>query len=403
MPIRAAAGGAAKPVREPWLENPLGYLIGSERIDTFFASIYEREALVVVHNDAGRFAGLLSIDDIDRLVTSVDLREGQLDLADASRQLKRTDYLDSAGYVDRGAVADLHRAGATIILQQAHQLEPLLGRFCRALEYFFSAHVQTNLYLTPPNAQGFRTHYDNHDVFVIQIAGEKMWRLYEKPIDTPFRGEAFEAGKYESGDLKQEFVLKAGDCAYVPRGLMHDAVTSGAEPSLHITVGLITRTWADLTLEAVSEAALRTPDLRRSLPAGYARAGFDREAARAELRRLVERLAHAVQLDPALDLIIYTFIRSRPADNRFAVRDATRPIGADERFRAGPHAPFRIAEDGDKLVVIAPGGELEFAPEARSALERALGGEIFTPAQLSVEKADELTAKLLAYGLIARA
>jgi lysine-specific demethylase/histidyl-hydroxylase NO66 len=389
-------------VREPWLEDPLGYVIGAERIETFFACIYEREALVVAHGDAMRFAGLLTVDDVDRLVTSVDLREGQLDLADASRQLHRSDYLDSAGYVDRGAVADLHRAGATIILQQAHQLEPPLGRFCRALEYVFSAHVQTNLYLTPPNAQGFRTHYDNHDVLVIQITGEKVWRLYEKPIDTPFRGEPFEAGKYESGDLKQEFVLKAGDCAYVPRGLMHDAVTSGAEPSLHITVGLITRTWADLMLEAVSEAALRTPDLRRSLPAGFAHAGYDREAARTELRRLVELLAREVQLDPALDLTIDTFIRSRPADNRFALRDATRPIDADERFRVALHALFRITEDGDRLLVIAPGGELEFAPSARPALDRALGGEAFTLAQLAVEKADELTAKLLAYGLIAR-
>ncbi len=390
-------------MREPWLKDPLGYLIGAGRAEEFFARIYEREALVVAHGDAKRFDGLLSIDDIDRMVTSVDLREGQLDLADAARQLRRSEYVDSAGYVDRGAVADLHRAGATIILQQAHQSVAPLGRYCRALEHVFSAHVQTNLYLTPPNAQGFRTHYDNHDVLVVQVAGEKAWRLYEKPIDTPYRGEAFEAGKYESGELKQEFVLKAGDCAYVPRGLMHDAMTSGAEPSLHITVGLITRTWADLMLEAVSEAALRTPDLRRSLPPGYARPGFDREAARAELARLAELLAREVKLDPALDLNIDTFIRSRPADNRFAVRDAARTIGADERFRANPYAPFRIAEDGDKLVVIAPGGELDFTPAARPALERALGGETFTPAQLGDDAPDALTAKLLAYGLVARA
>jgi len=390
-------------VREPWLEDPLGYLIGAGRITEFFASIYEREALVVPHGDAKRFKGLLSIDDVDRLVTSVDLREGQLDLADVSRRLQRSAYVDSAGFVDRGAVADLHRAGATIILQQAHQLEPALGRFCRALEYVFSCHVQTNLYLTPPNAQGFRTHYDNHDVLIAQIEGEKLWRLYDKPIDTPFRGEAFEAGKFESGELKQEFVLKAGDCAYVPRGLMHDAITSGTEPSLHVTVGLITRTWADLMLEAVSEVALRTTDLRRSLPAGYARPGFDREAARADLRRLVELIAREVQLDPALDLSIDTFIRSRPADNRHAVRDATRPVGAGDRFRAARFAPYRIAEDGDKLVVVAPGGELEFEPAARAALERALNGEVFAPSQLGVEAPEAMTAKLLDYGLVMRA
>lgn len=388
---------------EPWLDDPLGYLIGPERVGDFFARVYESEALVVHRDEPERFASLLSIDAVDRLVTSVDLREGQLDLADASRRLMRSDYMDTSGYVDRGAVADHHRAGATIILQQAHQVEPSLGRFCRALEHVFSCHVQTNLYLTPPNAQGFKTHYDNHCVLVIQIAGEKAWRLYEKPVDTPFRGEAFELGKHQSGELKQEFVLKAGDCAYVPRGLMHDAIASGSEPSLHVTVGLITRTWADLMLEAVSEVALRTPALRKSLPAGYASAGFDRAAARAKLRALAETVAREAQLDPALDLLADNFIRSRAADNRFAVRDAARPVTASARFLAQPHTPHRIAEDGDKLVLIAPGGDLDFPPDRRAALERALSGTPFTPAELNCEHAEAMTARLLSYGLIVRA
>ena len=388
---------------EPWLDDPLGYLIGAERVGDFFARIYESEALVVHHKQPKRFEGLLSIDAVDRLVTNVDLREGQLDLADAARRLMRSDYMDAAGYVDRGAVADHHRGGATIILQQAHQLEPSLGRFCRGLEHVFSAHVQTNLYLTPPNAQGFKTHYDNHCVLVLQIAGEKAWRLYEKPVDTPFRGEEFELGKHESGELKQEFVLKAGDCAYVPRGLMHDAMTSGTEPSLHVTVGLITRTWADLMLEAVSEVALRTPALRKSLPAGYARPGVDRDAARATLRTIAETVAREVQLDSALDLLADNFIRSRAADNRFAVRDATKPVASTDKFRAQPHTPHRIAEDGEKLVLIAPGGDLDFPAERRGALERAMSGTPFTPADLQCENAEALTARLLSYGLIVRA
>ncbi|HYD72657.1 MAG TPA: cupin domain-containing protein [Candidatus Binatia bacterium] len=388
---------------EPWLDDPLGYLIGAGRAGDFFARIYESEALVVHHEQPKRFDGLITIDAVDRLVTSIDLREGQLDLADASRRLMRSDYMDAAGYVDRGAVADHHRAGATIILQQAHQLDPSLGRFCRALEHIFSAHVQTNLYLTPPNAQGFKTHYDNHCVLVLQIAGEKAWRLYEKPVDTPFRGEAFELGKYEPGELKQEFVLKAGDCAYVPRGLMHDAMTSGTEPSLHVTVGLITRTWADLMLEAVSEVALRTPALRKSLPAGYARADLDRDAARAALRTLAETVAREVKLDPALDLLADNFIRSRAADNRFAVRDAAKPVASTDKFRAQPHTPHRIAEDGEKLVLIAPGGDLDFPAERRATLEQALSGAPFTPADLKCENAEALTARLLSYGLIVRA
>lgn len=387
---------------EPWLADPLGYLIGPERVSDFFARIYESEALVVAHNAPKRFDGLLSIDDFDRIVTSVDLKEGQLDLANAQQQVRRSDYVDAGGFVDRGSVADFHRGGATIIMQQAHQIEPSLGRFCRALEYVFSCHVQTNLYLTPPNAQGFRTHYDNHDVLVVQMAGEKAWRLYEKPIDTPYRGEAFEQGKYESGELKHEFVLKAGDCAYVPRGMMHDAQTSGDETSLHITVGLIVRTWADLMLEAVSEVALRTPELRRGLPAGYAHPGFDRTASRAHLNKIAEIVAREIKLDPAMDLLGDTFIRSRAADNRFAIRDAIVPMAPTQRLKRHPFAPFRIAEDNGALAVISPGGELKFGVELKPALERALNGEPFAVADMGIEHADAVAAKLLAYGLLVR-
>jgi bifunctional lysine-specific demethylase and histidyl-hydroxylase NO66 len=388
---------------EPWLDDPIAFLFGAHRVADFFARVYEREALVISHDAPQRFAGLLSIDAVDRLVTSTDLREGQLELADASRSVQKSDYVDSAGFIDRGAVAARHRAGATIILQQAHQIEPPLGRFCRALEHVFSAHVQTNLYLTPPNAQGFRTHFDNHCVLVAQIEGEKAWRLYDKPVDTPYRGERYRSGEHAAGELRQEFVLKAGDCAYVPRGMMHDASTSGEAPSLHITVGLITRTWADLMLEAVSEAALRIPEFRRSLPAGYARADFDRAPARAHLKLLAEKAAQEVALDPALDLMTDSFIRSRAADNRGAIAQASRPIGGNDPFRAARHVPHRLAEDGERLVLIAPGGELAFFPLARPALERALSGALFTPTELGVEHADKIVARLFAYGLIVRA
>ena len=104
-----------------------------------------------------------------------------------------------------------------------------------------------------------------------------------------------------------------------------------------------------------------------------------------------------------MDLNADNFIRSRAADNRHAVRDAARPVLGGERFQAKALSPYRIAEDGDRVVIIAPGGELKFRPEARAALERALSGEVFTPADLASAVAPEdMTAKLLAYGLVSR-
>ena len=38
--------------------------------------------------------------------------------------------------------------------------------------------MQANAYITPPQNQGFSHHYDVHDVFVLQLAGEKEWTIH---------------------------------------------------------------------------------------------------------------------------------------------------------------------------------------------------------------------------------
>ena len=119
----------------------------------------------------------------------------------------------------------------------------------------------------------------------------------------------------------------------MPRGLMHDAENVGDEPSLHITVGLITKTWADLLLESISELALTAPDFRRSLPAGFANRDFDREAARGHFDKLIRQIADGAGMDSAFDLLADNFIRGRRPNvsgviSASAVTRAERPLPA---------------------------------------------------------------------------
>ncbi len=395
---RNGADGSA----EPWGDDPLSYLIAPMTAAEFFDRYYEREPLVISREQRERFAPLLSIESLDALIAGVDLKEGSVDVTDAAREIPRESYISDEGYVDRGVIAHQHRRGATIIVQQLHAWDPTLASFCRALESVFSSHVQTNIYLTPPNAQGFRTHYDAHDVFVLQIAGEKRWRLYNRPAGTPFRGERFESGEHEVGEISHDFVLKAGDVAYVPRGLMHDADTSGTETSLHITTGLIVRTWADLMLEAVSEVALSEPEFRRALPPGYARRDFDRTQAGARFRELARTVGEKAQMDAAMDLSVDNWIRSRAPNTRGAIVDVSRELTPEDRFTARRFIPWRMAEDGDKLVVIAAGGDVDFGPDDRLALDRALSGEPFGLADLAREDAESMVRRLQAFGLVER-
>ncbi|MCL4675526.1 MAG: hypothetical protein KJZ59_05775, partial [Pararhodobacter sp.] len=78
--------------------------------------------------------------------------------------------------------------------------------FCRALESVLSCDLQTNIYLTPDNAQGFRTHYDSHDVIVLQTHGSKTWNIYESPLELPLRSQAFDPQGFTPGKIIDTFV-----------------------------------------------------------------------------------------------------------------------------------------------------------------------------------------------------
>ena len=383
--------------------DPLAFLLGADKADGFLEGSYEREPVIGSAAAADRFRMVVSIDDVDRLVTSTDLKQGDLILADAARGGIDPDvYLDSEGFVDRAVVAAQYRQGATIIVNQAQKFLPGLGALCGGLEHVFSAHVQTNLYLTPPDAQGFPSHFDNHDVFVMQVEGRKHWRLYGTPVTTPYRGERFDSQSHDRGEVTHDFILGPGDCAYIPRGLMHDAGTAGNEPSLHVAIGLITRTWADLMLEAVSEVALREPLFRRSLPAGYARQDFDLADARATMAELATLLAAEVRLEPALDLLADMFIKSRPARNRGRISTGLGGIDAGARFGLASHVAWRLRETAGQLVLTVPGGDLHYAPAMADGVRRALDGAPFTLADLPAEGGAMLLGDLVDYGVVER-
>jgi ribosomal protein L16 Arg81 hydroxylase len=390
-----------------WEEDALGFLTAPVTPEAFLESYYEQKPLINIRNEPDRYADLLTLDIVDHFINSADLREGLVDLTNNRNRIERNDYIDEDGRISRAIVAEEYLNGATIVLPQLHDSIFGLGEFCRALEEVLTCHMQTNIYLTPQVTeegtanQGFPPHYDNHDVFVMQISGSKAWRVYGTAVATPFRGERFELGRHEAGEVTQEFTLNAGDCLYLPRGIMHDAENVGEEPSLHITVGMITKTWADLMLEAVSELALSSPDFRRSLPAGFAQRDFDREPARGHFDRLIKQIGEEAGMDSAFDLLADNFLRGR-RPNVSGVISSSSVAKPDDRYRRRRYAPWNVADDEGKLILIGPGGDLEFNADEGDALDVALSGDAFSAADLKHEKPEDLIRSLWAAGYLER-
>ena len=388
---------------EAIIKDPLSYLISRISKTEFFKTYYEKEALLSKHNDANRFHGLLSIDRIDEIIASTELPPSSLDMVRKEPPIKRSYYTFKNGNIDRGAVIRHYQEGATIILPQLHLADETLAKFCRSLENVFSSHVQTNIYLTPGSSQGFNTHYDDHDVFIIQLSGIKKWRLYQKPIDNPYRGESFNTKDYKSGELQKEFELKEGDCVYIPRGLMHDAISVGEKASLHITVGLIVKKWADLMLEALSEVAIRNPKFRRSLPPGFARPGYNNKSAKIYFDELINEFQKNSNFDEVFEVIKENFIRERNPNLRGSLIDTSSNFLKERQYIRRPNLQARLKRDGIEAIVICGGGDLRFELKAYKVLQVILSGEPFSAASLG-ESEDgstlDMIKKLTAFGII---
>ena len=151
--------------------------------------------------------------------------------------------------------------GATIVLQALHMNWPPLAEFCRMLESELGHPVQANAYFTPRSAQGLPVHHDTHDVFSLQVEGEKRWLVYEPAFELPLKNQRYKAETMgEPGEPVLDITLRAGDTLYLPRGWLHEAMTSETD-SLHITVGVSVYTWIDAFRAAVeacaSDAAFR--------------------------------------------------------------------------------------------------------------------------------------------------
>ena len=265
-----------------WLIDPLPTA-------EFERDYYEQRLFHIRREASPYYAELLSVADLDIVLGTHSASYPDISLVRGDGDVAPGEYTNDGGRIQPLDVARHFDDSATVIFRQLHKRVPTLARLCVALGRRFSSRVQTNVYFTPPDAQGFAPHWDTHDVFVLQISGAKRWSIYDTKVKLPLRGQRFKPGT-PPGDVSEEFELGPGSAVYLPRGLMHSARSTG-QASLHITLGLTAFTWAEFLVESVTAAALEEESLRRNLPREFAREGFPV----AERERLFEEKLAFVQ------------------------------------------------------------------------------------------------------------
>jgi ribosomal protein L16 Arg81 hydroxylase len=236
-----------------------------------------------------------------------------------------------------------------------------LGELVSNLSKQFYQRFQTNIYITPKGSQGFKVHYDTHDVFVLQIHGKKTWKIFkDNPVSLPNKLMEFTPGKYTVGELDQTIVAEAGDLIYIPRGVMHQAETN-YEMSIHVTLGMLGYTWTDLLIESILEYSKTNDALRKFLPRDMLRNG-----AKENFQEYFQDLFSVMSSSISLQESINRFKREVSASQKINIRnlltqgDLVSDMNENTVFKIRQNVLFLIKRKGDNVVLEWQGKEVEF-------------------------------------------
>ncbi len=319
--------------------------------DRFFAEFHGRKPLHIPAGDGAGKRALLDWDGFNALLNQSSIwSANSLKLVRDTVAVTPDQYCrhvqTQSGAVlrpDPAKVAVFLATGASLIAGDAQELTPRLADVSAMLGRAFAAAIGANLYCSFKGVQAFGTHYDLHDVFALQVEGEKVWRLYENraenpvdfPPDTPETRRWLEQSR---GRLMTEVRMRPGDVLYLPRGWYHDALAQDGA-SLHVTFS-VTPLYGRIIFSLLEQAAMQDPAFRAYMPPAAMDGGRPLQA---HLADLGQRLARLAALPAFRDEVAMTQEKLVPRPARFALPQqltltAYRPTGLLGPAFAGPAA-----------------------------------------------------------------
>jgi hypothetical protein len=156
----------------------------------------------------------------------------------------------------RARIAQFHARNYSVRFPELRPLWPQLDRLARALEVLLYQPVTTSAFWSMGGMRA-PVHYDDHDLIVVQLLGEKRWHVADaSELPNTWRGippDTIELGPHSTFDVHP------GDLVYLPRGTLHSV--DSTEESLHLSMGFTPLTLREALLAALDQLS----DVDRSL------------------------------------------------------------------------------------------------------------------------------------------
>lgn len=300
-----------------------------------------------------RFGQLLSLESINDALAAADLwSDRDLQILLSGRRAPREEYCHripqaAGGYIfrpDADRVRFWISKGASVVLNGVDTYTSGLREIQRMFSEVGFPESWANIYISQKGSKALDVHCDTHDVWILQAAGQKTWRIWqgreEWPLETPETGRGNtddavatrggEASRH--GELLSEVVLRQGDMLYLPHGWYHSAMAE-SEASIHVTIGIRHPSGIDL-LQVLFRRASAESVFRRPLPLHDRRSTSAATTVRL-IAGLGERLAELAR-DPALVMALQDLTQNSGRRGLSQAPLTVADLAASPDYRVGP-------------------------------------------------------------------
>lgn len=203
---------------------------------------------------------------LERLLDQPDLGR------DRVKVVKSTVRASTDSYLDRGSAPRNYlrarRGGLTSLLADGHSMvfdgiglrDPVVSALALLFERVFGARVNVNLYVGYAPADAFGFHWDNHEVVILPILGEKNWEIGRNE-DLSMHRDFHAASTQDTPPIWAQMV-EPGWSIHIPRGWPH-RVRAANTLTAHLTVS-ITRLEMGGILRTAHNLIVRNPVTERA-------------------------------------------------------------------------------------------------------------------------------------------
>nr|WP_256435629.1 cupin domain-containing protein [Aliikangiella sp. G2MR2-5] len=334
--------------------------------------------LLLTRTNSDFYNDILSLNDINNIFSSKRLIENDIRVFKAGKKIAYSEISYEDRSADKSKIFELFKSGATLVFENIGRYHLPLGQFIAHLENEFHVRMRANAFLTPAGSQGFKPHFDSHDVFVLQIYGHKEWLIGNNPIELPddMTSETRYQAAIENSEILATEVLKKGDLLYLPRGFVHSAKACEST-SLHITISMRGHTGVDLLKKSLSQIFENSVEMRKYI---NHKKVFDNQSYIELLTNEIKKVQYdKLSTELYQDYLLQTFpVAYQQVERIFSPQELLH----DSLLEVNPYMVWQAFYQGDFIRLIFDGKEMRLPKAAQNALQYISEQSNFRPSEL---------------------